>query len=432
MYSVPMRRFLRKAILFQVATGAASVLQSIAGIILARALKPELFGEFSLAFSVASVASIILATGIQEALMPRIAHAHTNGDGDAILSGFGYWAKWIGVSVLFVVIAAALLPLVTTHLYGNAAIGAFAAVILFASLVSSSLLSIAQVNAQIIGRISTLSWLTLTDMIARYGVSVALVLVGAGVFGASFGHLVGAVLMAVVAWFVILQTTRKDPLLPNVPHILNRARTVSWRLHLSQGLWVWVDRNFGMLYQALPLVFIGIAVSVTQVAFFKLAFGYLNTAFALLMPLSVLLNTEFAKIQAQTPERLRSSFIKMSLGGMALAGVLSAFALLVGRWVFLFLYGVAYLPSVPLVYGLGVYGVLFGLGIGLGPMWRTLGRVRISVIINLCVLVVGIPLGLWLVHAYGSWGGVFMVTLWYAAAHLISFFYLLSVLKSRQ
>ncbi len=425
-----MRHFLRKAVGFQIATGVASVLQSIAGIILARVLKPELFGEFSLAFSVASVASVILASGIQDALMPRIAHAHARGDGDAVLSGFGYWMKWLGASVGFVAVVAVLLPMITAHLYGSAAVGAFAAVILAASLVSSSLLSVAHVSAQLIGRIGTLSWLTVADIVVRYGAAVVLVLAGAGVLGASTGHLIGAVVMAIVAWPVISGLTHDDPLVPSVPRMFRRARTVSWHLHLSHGLWVWVDRNFGMLYQALPVVFVGIVVPVAQVAFFKLAFGYLNTAFALLIPLSVLLNTEFAKIRAQTPERLRSSFITLSLGGMVLAGALTAVALAAGRWVFLLLYGAAYLPSVPLVYGLGLYGIMFGLGIGLGPMWRTLGKVRVSVMINLCVLAVGIPLGLWLVHAYGAWGGVAIVTFWYTASHLVSFIYLLRALKS--
>lgn len=424
--------FVRRAVIFQVANGAGSVLQSVAGIVIARILQPELFGTYALAFSVASVASIVLATGIQDALVPVIARSHAQGSADDVRIGFGYWAKWIGISALFVAITVILLPFITAHLYGGAAIGGFAAVILVASFVSSSLLSIVQVAAQVTNRIMTLSLLTLADLITRYGAAVLFTLFGLGVLGASAGHLAGAILMTIIAWPVLTWLRRRDTLLPDVRSIIATTRTIPLRLHLSQSLWVWVDRQFGMLYQALPVAMIGLAVPVTQVAFFKLAFGYLNTALALLGPLSVLLNTEFAKIQVTSPKRMRSSFVKISLGGALVATVLMAGAALVGYWVFVLLYGKVYLPSVPLVYGLVAYGIIFGLGIGLGPMWRVLGKVKISVAINTCVLVIGVPLGMVLIRSYGLWGGVGMVTLWYAVAHIVSFFYLLRALKKHE
>lgn len=430
--SIAHRPFVRRAAVFQIANGAGSILQSVAGIVIARVLQPELFGRYALAFSVASIASIVLATGVQDALMPVVARSHTRGDGNALCAGFGYWAKWIGISVLFVAIVVALLPIITSQLYGAAAIGGFAAVILAASFVSSSLLSIVQVAAQITGRIMTLSVLTVSDLVMRYGAAVALTLAGFGVLGASAGHLVGAVLMAAVAWSVLVWIRRRDILVPDVRNIVVSARKVPLRLHLSQSLLVWVDRQFGMLYQALPVAMIGLIVPISEVAFFKLAFGYLNTALALLVPLSVLLNTEFAKMQIQAPERLRSSFIKLSLAGMACSTVLVAGAALIGYWIFRILYGYAYLPGVPLVYGLVVYGMFFGLGIGLGPMWRVLEKVKISVAINLCILVFGVPLGLLLLRRFGLWGGVAMVTLWYAIAHTFSFCYLVHLLKKSQ
>jgi len=88
------------------------------------------------------------------------------------------------------------------------------------------------------------------------------------------------------------------------------------------------------------------------------------------------------------------------------------------------------MPSVKYVSGLFVYGALFGIGVGLGPMWRAIGQVKISIIINLIILGLGIPLGLWLIKSYGLWGAVIMVTLWFSVSHLVSFFYLLRKLKT--
>lgn len=425
-------RFIRGAAMFQAANGVASVLQSLAGVVLARVLQPELFGQYSLAFSVAAVASIFLASGVQDALMPIIARKHSTSDGEGVLDGFAYWAKCIGISTVVVLVIVVALPSITLRLYGDAGIGILAGVILVASLVSSGLLSITQVSAQISGRIATLSWLTLGDMLARYGASVILTLVGLKALGASLGHLLGAIVVIGVSAFVFRRLGHSDPLLPSLRAIWSRAKTIFIQDHLAQSAWVWIDRNFGMLYQALPVAMVGLAVPVVSVAYFKLAFGYINTGLALLGPLSVLLNTEFARMQVRQPDRLIRNFIRVSLGGMLLGGIIAGGAALVGPWVFRVLYGSVYMAGAQLAYGLVVYGALFGLGIGLGPMWRAIGRVRLSVIINVLVMAVGLPIGFWLTHTYGAWGGIIMVTVWYAMAHIASFLYLLRHLQPSQ
>ncbi|MDP2647652.1 MAG: hypothetical protein Q8P35_00170, partial [Candidatus Yanofskybacteria bacterium] len=63
-------------------------------------------------------------------------------------------------------------------------------------------------------------------------------------------------------------------------------------------------------------------------------------------------------------------------------------------------------------------------GVGLGPMWRAVNKVKISILINVITLAAGIPIGFWLIKNYGIWGSVAMVTLWYSASHFASFFYL--------
>ena len=87
-----------------------------------------------------------------------------------------------------------------------------------------------------------------------------------------------------------------------------------------------------------------------------------------------------------------------------------------------------FLPSVPYVVGLIVYGALYGIGVGLGPMWRAINGVKVSIVINLIILGAGIPLGLWLIKNYGLWGSVAMVTIWFTVSHFISFIYLMKKL----
>ncbi len=106
-------------------------------------------------------------------------------------------------------------------------------------------------------------------------------------------------------------------------------------------------------------------------------------------------------------------------------------AIIIAPLAFKILYGPSFLPSVNYIFGLFVYGSLFGIGVGLGPMWRALNKVKVSIVINLIVLGVGIPLGLLLIKSYGLWGAVIMTTAWFTISHFVSFIYLARELKNQ-
>ena len=158
---------------------------------------------------------------------------------------------------------------------------------------------------------------------------------------------------------------------------------------------------------------------------------YIILAMSVLGPISTLLNVHFPTVQVRDGWRLRNSFIRVTLYATGLSAIVTFVVLAISPLVFRILYGVAYLPSVPYVMGFGLFGALFGLGIGLGPMWRAVGKVQVSIIINLVTLGLGVPLGIWLITVWHIWGAVAMVTLWYTLSHMASFLYLLKALKNR-
>ena len=101
----------------------------------------------------------------------------------------------------------------------------------------------------------------------------------------------------------------------------------------------------------LPVILTGVYVSVSEVSFFKLAFGYINLALSLLGPISVLLNVEFPKLQIENREKLVKNFKKVSLYGLGLSILLTVGAVIVSPIAFKILYGENFLPSVPYVEG---------------------------------------------------------------------------------
>jgi O-antigen/teichoic acid export membrane protein len=419
----------RTTVVLQIGGVAGTAVQAISGVIIARLLQPQLYGRYALAFSVASISSIFIGGGLTDAVAPAVSRAWASGDRDALRGAIGFYLRFVAACTAVTAVLIALLPAITARLYHSPAIGGYAGVIVAASIISVSVFNIVQLVLQVAGRIRTLAALTFTDVMIRYAAVLALITLGLGVWGAVIGHLIGAVVTAVTAALVYIGVERRNTLMPRLRHFFLLARRARWQTLLKPTLWVLADSNFALLYGALPVAMVGLYAGSTELAYFKLAFGYMILAMSAMGPVSTVMNVHFPTIQTVQPQELRRAFIRVTGAAMALSAGITAVVLMLAPLVFRFLYGPVYLPSVPYVYGLGVFGALFGLGVGLGPMWRALGKVHISIVINLITLGLGVPLGMFLIARWHISGAVAMVTLWYTCSHLCSFLYLMSALK---
>ncbi len=420
--------FVRNVALLQMGGFAGTLIQAGAGVILARLLQPELFGVYTLAFGLAGLASVFLGSGAQEAIGTVAGETYARRDREGTTDAFVFLMKLAIFSGILTLLLATLLPLVADTVYGNGFIGRYAAIIIGGSVVSTLVFAPTALGLQVVGRIGFLTLLGLADQSVRFGLSVLFTFLGFGIAGAVSGHLVGAAAVLVIAAFLWKQAVQGG-VIPSLSEILKRLWHVKLRRYFSFSIWIAVDRNVANLFAILPVLITGVFVAISEVAFFKLAFGYMNIALSLLGPVSTLLNVEFPKIRVMNQHRLRRNFIKVSLYALGLSVVLTAGALAVSPFVFRILYGQAYLPSIPYVFGLTLYGALFGIGVGLGPMWRALNELKTSIIINLLTLAIGVPLGIWFMQLWHVWGAVAMITFWYTISHLTSFLYLVRRLR---
>ncbi|HUO75855.1 MAG TPA: oligosaccharide flippase family protein, partial [Candidatus Paceibacterota bacterium] len=419
----------RKTAILQVGSISGTVVQAIAGIFLARLLGPDSYGRFALAFSIAAVCSVFIGGSLTDAIAPSLSRAWASRDRKSYLATVGFYLRFVAVCAAVTLVVIAILPWVTGHLYHDTGLGWLASVIIIASIISVSVFALVQLSLQVAGRFTWLSSLTFTDVFVRYGASVASVLAGFGVAGAVSGHLIGAAVMLVLAATLYARIERKEPFLPAFRTFVRLARDAVWQPLLKPTLLVLADSNFALLYGALPIAMVGLYVRGAELAYFKLAFGYLMLAMTAMGPVSTVMNVHFPTIQTTDPVKLRRTFVRITQAAVALSTGITAVVLAISPLVFRVLYGRVYLPAIPYVYGFAVFGALFGLGVGLGPMWRALNKVRTSIIINSITLGLGIPLGLALIHVWHLWGAVIMVTLWYSASHAVSFWYLTRWLK---
>lgn len=422
--------FIRNVATLQMGSFAGTIFQAGVGVLLARILQPELFGVYSLAFGLSGLAGLLLGAGTQEAVSSLLGSAYARhskediGEVLAFLLKITFYAGIITLVLLF------FMPWIAGHFYGNPAIGWYAGIVVVGVFLSSSFTAVVQLSLQVVGKIKTLTWTVFGDQLLRFSSTLLLVFLGFGVLGGVIGQLVGSLILFVASIFIWKRLRKEYPDLPSMRNLLSQSVRVPLKKYFGFSFWVAIDRNMGNLFMALPVVLAGIYVSTGEISFFKLAFGFVNLALSLLGPVSMLLNIEFPKMRIEDGQKLARNFIKVSLYGLGLSTLLTLCAVIASPIAFRILYGESFSGSIQYVFGLLIYGALFGIGVGLGPMWRAMNSVKVSIMINSIVLGIGIPTGLLLIKYFGNWGAVIMVTLWFSVSHLTSFIYLSRKLKS--
>lgn len=406
------------------------VVQAVANIFLARLFGAQSFGLYAIAFSVASTASIVLGAGAVDALTPAATRAWHNEDYREMTGIAAYLLKFSFVAGLVALVVFLFLPFITGHIYHDRTIGHFAGSILLASLVSSLGISIVNLGLQLSGRYMRLSALTLADMCVRFAFSIMLVHFGWGVGGATVGQFMGALLIFLIVLVVWRDLHRASPVWPSLRTTYTSLWVIPLRSRLAPTLWVLGDKNLAMLFGSLPIAIAGSYLAAADVSYIKVALGYVTLALSVIGPVSVLLNVEFPKRMIEDNVGVRRMFLKSTAAGLLLTTSIMIGISLLASQVITALYGAEFIFSIPIVYSLFLYGATLGAGVALGPMWRALHRVRVSIFINAVTLLLGFPIGILLVQKYGGIGVSAMMTLWFLASQSVSFFWILKHLRT--
>ena len=424
-------KFVRDTAILQVGNVTGTLIQGIAGVILARLFQPELFGIYSLAFGLGATIVVFFSVISQDSVSAILANPYTSQDRERLTTALAFIIKILIITGIFAVSSFLFAPIISQSLYQNSTIGFYAAIFVLSLFLSNSFFAISRVIFQLVGKMWPMTILGAGDQLARSILAILFLIFGFGIFGAALGHLLGALIIAVASFVILYHANRIDHLFPRFEPLFKRVKNVKIREYFGISMWIAIDRNLAILYGTLAIAITGIFVTPSEIGFFKLAFAYVNIILSLLTPISTLSNVTFVRSKLlDNVHNLRNNFIKVSLYSMCLSSLLTFGAIIIAKPFFRVLYGVSYLPSVEYVLGFIAYGALFGIGVGLGPMWRAVNKVRTSIMINLITLGAGIPLGLLLVSRYGIWGAVIMVTIWFTASHVASFLYLVKKLKT--
>src|SRR5690606_33775546 len=114
----------------------------------------------------------------------------------------------------------------------------------------------------------------------------------------------------------------------------------------------------------------------------------------------------------------------------------TAFALgmiLVGEWAVGLVYGERWLPAVPFVAVLAIYGAVTTVGSVFGPLYRALELVWAAIVIKLVALAVGFVPGLLLAYSTSDGlGGAWMINLLFVLSVSLTALVVLRALESKR
>jgi len=414
--------FVRNVIVFQAGDFTANFIQALIGVFLARLLRPENYGIYALAFSLSGFMTVFLGFGASNASTTLLSEAYARNDSRSAKEILAFLAKTTLFLIALVLVGALFAPWLGGVFYDNYKIGIYAAVLLIATAVGSIFFPFTLMALQITRWIRAMTVLAFSNQFSRSIASLLLVLAGFGVMGAIFGHLLGAIIMLTFSVILWERVAKRHPLFPSIWQVVLSIKNAPIKKYLGFSFWITADSNLSNLYNILPIILTGMFVTASEVSFFKLAFGYINLVLSLIGPISILLNVEFPKMKAAEDGqgKLLRNFIKVSGYSLLFSVVLTTGAIIAAPLAFRILYGASFAPSVKYVAGLFFYGATMGVGVGLGPMWRAINKVKLSIIINTITLSIGVPAGLFLIKNFGLWGSVIWVSIIFNVSHIAS------------
>jgi len=381
------RRFVRDTAILQTSGIFSAGLSFLASIIFARILGPDNYGVYSLIFALTSFIGIFVGFGADYTILTLLPEAYTKKDKQEIKNILAYFFKITLIfTVLVNLIAIIIVPLISKILYDQKDIGQLARWILAASIIQVFLIFLILV-LQSTRRIKRLAILENTQKLFYSFIPILLVLWGLGLLGIVWGRFFAEIILFIIVFFGYEIIARKDELLPSFSEIFSQIFKVKIKQYFKLGLWITIDKKISNLINVLPIILLGIiAITTSQVAYFKIALSYLGLSFILLAPVSRLLTVQLPKSKAHSLDILKRDFWKSSIFSGVIYLFIVLFFIIMAPFLVKSFYGEGYLICVGLIYALSLSKIFGGFTVGYGTIFRVFNKLKVAVTINVISL----------------------------------------------
>jgi len=359
-------------------------LGAISSIILARLLQPELYGIYGLIFAFVGLVGIFMNWGGFFASLTLLSEAYVKKDKQEIKNILTYFVKITFIAICSVgIISIFLAPFLTGLIYDNSQIGNLARIVLLASFLTI-IYNLLVVVLQATRKIKELTILEFFNKFIYILFPIFFVLLGFGLKGIVWGYFVSTFIFLVIAIFIYSFLIKKDEFLPSLSQIFLNFRKINFRKYFNFGFLIAVDKNLSSFMSFLPIIFLGIFASMQDVAYFKIALGYMSIPSMLLAPIARILVVQLPKSKSYDLLILKKHFYKTTFYSGLISFLLIIPFIILAPFLIKLFYGTEYIPSIQLVYYLVIFPVISGFSVGFGAFYRTVNKMMVPIIINIC------------------------------------------------
>lgn len=429
------RKFVRDTLALQVSKLVSVGISFVSSVLIARLMGPSAYGEWALVASFVAIWQSFNLTGIGPSTVTRLSAAVGAKNADEVLNLMGFYVKiafiWAALCFAFLLLFGAplaswlysydvtllstpLLPV--TYKIPEPRIGTLAAIYTLV-LLPDSLYNLVVIALQSRRSMQIAAVLENVNLMLLAACVVAALVVSPTAPGMLAGRLMYSYsTMFLALWLYRRERTVGELHYPILSAIINRGRTVPIRPYWRFGFAIALDRNIAAFFVQIPMQIVGIFAG-------KEAAGYLQLALKAMQLPNTLTSAVFDNMQTVVPQAIgRRDYANLwrnfnrvigvlAIGAVGFYSLLVLLVLLVGEPIAAFLYGNAWIPAVPLLPAIAVYGAVTTVGGVFGPLYRALGLMRSAIIVKIAALIVGSAVGIVLVQQMGALGGAWMVSI---------------------
>lgn len=423
------KAFFKDIAILQAGALFSTGLAFVGSVIFTRFLGPSKYGIYGLVFAFTGLVGMFMDVGTGYAGVTLVAEAYAKKDLQEVKNILTYFIK-VDFLTNFIIGGTGLLfaPYLTNILYGNSQIGVYAQLVLGAMIIRS-MFSMLVAVLHSTRKIASLTTVENANKFFYKFLPIVFVLSGMGVLGIAFGHFITAAIFLIFSVVFYGYISKRDELLPSLKEVIFNPNKVPMWKYFKFGFQIAIDKNLTACFSLLPMTFLGMFLADYQVGYFKLALSYITIPVVLIGPVSRILNVQLPKSQLISKKLLKEHFVKTSLCSMAITTLLVIPFVLMAPILIKAFYGAEFIPSIKIAYLLSFYVVIYGLGTGIGPVYRATNKMKSIIKINSIVALFGIPVVYWLIKQYGITGMIWTQIFWHNAAVIIAFFYAIKFLN---
>ncbi len=281
LYRLLSRPFVKDLATLQTGQIVAMICSFASSILYARLLGLEGYGQYAVVLTFTGVVGLLTNLGQQQTTLTFFAEAYSRKDAVAMKRVAQYYVVFGFLSAVLLGIGIAILPFLSTLLYGSPTIGQWGRIVFLASLCDIPYLFYTNI-LQATRQIRTLTLTENAATVAQLLFTTILLLASYGVSGVLLGSLLSSALFMALS-LVLYPRLAEAHQLPTLKEIMSPLDRRSFWKYAKDGGWIALDKTVGNLFPNIFLFVISTVASVRVMGLLRLALklASLPTSFVL-------------------------------------------------------------------------------------------------------------------------------------------------------